>query len=411
MYGYKKYFAQRKIGIRITFPSFLIRNCIMFSVLRSPFSVLRSPFSVLRSPFSVLLVACLMLGGCATSDMQFVRQGSGDMELSMKQKVEKYDFMPQRAVFSRTHEAVVPQQTQQRMPVRAAGQGQGQRDSTMVRAMKDTVSRLRPEYEMACTKAGGRFQAAATDLDFEELLSLHNVPDYIRITDLTSDWYIDMSSITRTEAIGGGTDATCNFPARDGQSAQRMTLAATSYRKETPILLTLLFKVPPIRNYYELFIVARNENDVKATKAAVESHPVYKAEKAAIVAWEAASEKMRKSLKVGDSVNHFVWGEDPSVASGSTLGAVGSGTMATGTPAKGRANWIWMSGLVVEIRPPLVSVQFRVKGQFQKELQWVELEELHAAVPELLFCDGGLRDPYKYKDKNVRGRGGCFPKP
>jgi hypothetical protein len=52
-YGYKKYFAQRKIGVKIILPTFLlIRNCKMFSVL--------------RSPFSVLLAVCLMLGGCAT---------------------------------------------------------------------------------------------------------------------------------------------------------------------------------------------------------------------------------------------------------------------------------------------------------------------------------------------------------
>ena len=263
----------------------------MLSALRSPLSALRSPLSAI-----IALAVCLTLSGCATIfKMEFIKKNDQSIELEMwrgdakMEKVDKHGFFPQRAEYVKTA-FIYPG---------------GSTD--------DIREIVYASLRKACINSGGSYSSKPVDGDSIELAKLSGLVLYRM-------------------------DASCSFATKDGNSVQRIIT----------ILVYTGYTTPKGGVKYDGYMIVQNENDMKATRAAIERHPVYLAEKSAISTWESATDKLRKSLKVGDTVYQL---SKPRIA-----------------------------GLVVEVKPPLASVQI------QKELQWVKIEELYPEVPMGLRC-------------------------
>ena len=137
----------------------------------------------------------------------------------------------------------------------------------------------------------------------------------------------------------------------------------------------------------EEFAVIQEDNDIKATELLIAQMDgeVKEMLQSVIGGWQRESEMLRNDLKPGNTVYLVSEFPDPK------------------RPKGLKPLWLETEGLVVEVKSPLVFVQF------QNDRQWVKIEEVNIKVPAILYC--GNREVMKngswlYEDRQYKNS--CF---
>jgi len=279
-------------------------------------------YSIIRG--SCLFSLCAALCGCVATE-EIIKADTAMIDLvaveKLGKKIEKYDFVPHRAVIETKGDVVV-----------------------------------RNSFDRSCERAKGE-GVVTSRAYFAEAFQLNRVL---------------YKKLYEHEYTAYGLK--CMLPGKE-------TIEITLIRSGN------------LQDGNKYFAVIQDKNDIEVTRKFIDRIQAEKAlEKrkrdeevqqilqSAIDDWQHASNVLRSNLKPG-STAYFV-------VDFSNL----------------RHLWFEVTGLVVEVKPPLAFIQF------QNDHQWVKIETINAKVPKILFCGNNSEitknGSWTYRDRQYKGR--CF---
>ncbi|MDR1849422.1 MAG: hypothetical protein LBQ75_05225 [Zoogloeaceae bacterium] len=272
--------------------------------------------------------------------------------------VEKYDFAPHQAVIEVT-------------------------SSTK----RDSRANILESFEVSCKRAGGKpCMSCKGSLSRSARYDSSVFGELFRAKYVRDGFYVGLAG-----GVGSWEEVRtwhrCTLPNENIEVTSIVAAEKTHWSANTQYSL----------KYY----VIQNNDDIKATEALIKpaQEEQRQAERnkedekkrllqSAVDDWQYASVMLQKNLKPGNTV-YFVM-EFPQM----------------------RSVWFERAGVVVEVKPPMAFIQI------QNEQRWVRIEEIHAKVPTILFCQepigpgshvhGYTGRPYDSKSDRYQGR--CFQK-